>query len=83
MVAVTVADTGEGIEAEHVKRILEPFFTTRQSIGTGLGLWVTKELVTKNDSRICVRTQVGRGTVFTPLSLLGSLVNSTDGSSGG
>jgi signal transduction histidine kinase len=47
-----------------MKRIFEPFFTTKQAIGTGLGLWVTKELVQKHEGRIRVRSRVGRGTVF-------------------
>ncbi|MGA2989854.1 MAG: response regulator [Candidatus Korobacteraceae bacterium] len=64
MVRITIADTGSGISPEHMKRIFEPFFTTKQAIGTGLGLWVTKELVQKHEGRIRVRSRVGRGTVF-------------------
>jgi len=67
MIAVTVADTGEGIPAEHLKRIFEPFFTTKQSVGTGLGLWVTKELVSKNEGLIRIRSRIEKGTVTTVL----------------
>jgi PAS domain S-box-containing protein len=63
MVSLTIADTGTGISAEHRKRIFEPFFTTKKSFGTGLGLWVTSELVKKHDGRIRIRSQVGKGTV--------------------
>jgi PAS domain S-box-containing protein len=63
MVTLTIADTGTGIADEHRKRIFEPFFTTKKSFGTGLGLWVTSELVKKHDGRIRIRSQVGKGTV--------------------
>jgi PAS domain S-box-containing protein len=63
MVSLTIADTGVGISDEHRKRIFEPFFTTKKSFGTGLGLWVTSELVKKHDGRIRIRSQVGKGTV--------------------
>jgi PAS domain S-box-containing protein len=65
MAALTIADTGTGIAAEHMKRIFEPFFTTKQSIGTGLGLWVTTELIKKHEGRINVRSCPGEGTVVT------------------
>jgi PAS domain S-box-containing protein len=65
MVALTVADTGMGIAAEHRKRILEPFFTTKKSFGTGLGLWVTSEIVKKYDGKMRIRSQSGKGTVVT------------------
>ncbi|HYG99758.1 MAG TPA: PAS domain S-box protein [Terriglobales bacterium] len=63
-VRVTIADNGAGINSQHLKRIFEPFFTTKEAIGTGLGLWVTKELVNKHEGRIRVRSRVGKGTVF-------------------
>jgi signal transduction histidine kinase len=64
-IALTIADTGAGIAREHRKQIFEPFFTTKESFGTGLGLWVTGELVKKHDGRIRVRSQLGKGTVVT------------------
>jgi two-component system NtrC family sensor kinase len=54
-----------GIAAEHRKRILEPFFTTKKSFGTGLGLWVTSEIVKKYDGKMRIRSQSGKGTVVT------------------
>ena len=65
MVRLTIADSGVGIANEHRKRIFEPFFTTKKSFGTGLGLWVSSELVKKHDGRIRVRSQAGKGTVVT------------------
>jgi PAS domain S-box-containing protein len=49
-----VEDNGGGIEADHLPRIFEPFFSTKQEVGTGIGLWVTKELVEKNGGRVLV-----------------------------
>jgi signal transduction histidine kinase len=64
MVRLTVADTGAGISAENLKHIFEPFFTTKEAVGTGLGLWVTSELVKKHGGRLRVRSRLGKGTVF-------------------
>lgn len=64
MVRLTMADTGSGISPENLKQIFEPFFTTKESFGTGLGLWVTKELVKKHEGNIRVRSRIGKGTVF-------------------
>ena len=66
-VRVTVGDTGSGIEPEHMKRIFEPFYTTKVDVGTGLGLWVTQGIVKKHHGSIRVRstTKPGKsGTVF-------------------
>jgi signal transduction histidine kinase len=42
---IEVRDTGCGIPPEHLSRVFEPFFTTRGSIGTGIGLWVARQFV--------------------------------------
>ncbi len=63
-VRMAIADNGAGIAPEHVKKIFEPFFTTKQAVGTGLGLWITKELVKKNGGSIRVRSRMGQGTIF-------------------
>lgn len=60
---LTIADNGCGIRSENLKRIFEPFFTTKKSVGTGLGLWVTQELVRKHNGSIKVRSN-DKGTVF-------------------
>jgi signal transduction histidine kinase len=61
---LTIADNGCGIRAENLKRIFEPFYTTKESVGTGLGLWVTQELVRKHNGVIKVRSRKDKGTVF-------------------
>ena len=47
-VRLTVADNGSAIRPEHLQSIFEPFFTTKKEIGTGLGLWVTRQIVEKH-----------------------------------
>ncbi|HET6217565.1 MAG TPA: CHASE3 domain-containing protein [Acidobacteriaceae bacterium] len=72
---VVVADTGCGIEPENLHRIFEPFFTTKKDTGTGLGLWVSRELIEKHGGHLSVRSSAaGRrtGTVFS-LFLPGSI----------
>ena len=65
-VRITVADTGEGIRADIRNRLFEPFQTTKEQTGTGLGLWVSKGIVEKH--RGCIRMRSRReephGTVF-------------------
>ena len=65
-VRITIADTGMGIPAELQRRIFEPFFTTKQETGTGLGLWLTKNIVEKHRGTIRVSSSnTGKtGTVF-------------------
>jgi signal transduction histidine kinase len=55
-IRVTVADTGQGIPSHLVKRVFEAFVTTKESTGTGLGLWVTEEIVSKHKGRIALRS---------------------------
>lgn len=64
---ITVADTGSGIPPSVLQHIFDPFFTTKLDTGTGLGLWVSKELVEKQGGRLRVRsTAFGphTGTIF-------------------
>lgn len=66
-VRVTIADTGRGIQRSEMGHLFEPFYTTKQDIGTGLGLWISSGIVEKHQGRIHVRstTTAGRsGTVF-------------------
>jgi signal transduction histidine kinase len=65
---VTVADTGPGIPAADRKRIFEAFFTTKGAGGTGLGLWVSRDIVDRHKGKLRMRSSQDaghHGTVFT------------------
>lgn len=65
-VRITIADTGEGISPEIRSHLFEPFQTTKEQTGTGLGLWVSKGIIEKHGGRIRTKTRRGtlHGTVF-------------------
>ncbi len=65
-IRITLADSGQGIDAAVLPRIFEPFFTTKGSIGNGLGLWVCKQIIEKHSGTIKVRSRInaGHGTTF-------------------
>jgi PAS domain S-box-containing protein len=66
-VQMEIEDDGPGVATENLGRIFEPFFTTKQDVGTGLGLWVSREIVERQGGNICVGSRKdGRpGAVFT------------------
>ena len=64
---VTIADTGEGVPVQMRKTIFEPFISTKESTGTGLGLWVSDGIVKKHKGHIALRSRTDEalhGTVF-------------------
>jgi PAS domain S-box-containing protein len=84
VVQVTIEDNGAGISAAHIDKIFEPFFTTKKDVGTGLGLWVTREIIQRHGGTIQVRSgnQNGvQGSVFSIIlpcsSANGNQANST------
>jgi two-component system sensor histidine kinase HydH len=62
-VTLSVTDTGEGMSAEEVGKLFEPFYTTKPS-GTGLGLTVVSRVVEQNGGRVSVKSARGEGTTF-------------------
>jgi PAS domain S-box-containing protein len=67
-VLFTIADTGSGIAENALNRLFEPFFTTKGTIGTGLGLWVSQEIINRHHGCIRFRSRQSpahHGTVFT------------------
>ena len=71
---IVVSDTGHGIPRQHVSRVLEPFFTTKGNLGTGIGLWVAKQLVERHGGQISISSSTEPGnsgtvvTIFFPFS---------------
>ena len=64
-VELTIEDTGQGIPKEHLKKIFEPFFSTKPpGEGTGLGLFVTRSIIEKLGGEMDVESQLGQGTRF-------------------
>ncbi len=55
-IALTIADTGTGIPEHQITRIFEPFFTTKGHGGTGLGLWISSEILSRHSGSIRIRS---------------------------
>lgn len=62
-VEISVRDDGDGISPEHAVRLFQPYFTTKKH-GTGLGLFVTRQLVEDHGGTVAFASQAGQGTVF-------------------
>ncbi len=67
-IRITIADTGHGMSPAVRARIFEPFYTTKDLNGTGLGLWISSGIVNRHQGRLTLRTTdhpIHHGTVFT------------------
>lgn len=62
-VEIAVRDTGPGIAEEHLQRLFEPFFSTKQD-GMGMGLAICKTTAESHGGRLTVESELGRGAVF-------------------
>jgi signal transduction histidine kinase len=63
-IQLQIADSGQGIAPEHLGKIFDPFFSTKEH-GTGLGLALTQQIVSEHGGTIGVESALGRGTTFT------------------
>lgn len=63
-VRVVIVDDGQGIPERVRGQIFNPFFSTKEEQGTGLGLWVSRQIINRHGGSIRFRTKVGRGTCF-------------------
>jgi signal transduction histidine kinase len=62
---IEVSDNGSGMDEKIKRKIFEPFFTTKEAIkGSGLGLYVSKDLIEKLNGHISVESIAGRGSTF-------------------
>jgi len=64
-VFISVRDTGKGITPEEMKRLFQPFYTTKKGTGTGLGLTIARDIVERHRGRIKVESEPGQGATFT------------------
>jgi signal transduction histidine kinase len=64
LLSITIADQGSGMSNETLRRIFDPYFTTKAENGTGLGLAIVARLVQANRGFIHVKTKLGQGTEF-------------------
>lgn len=64
-IEVEVKDNGAGIAPDLLEQIFEPFFSTKGSNGTGLGLPICKGIIDNHEGQIRVDSRLGRGTTFT------------------
>ncbi|MCZ8514028.1 ATP-binding protein [Paenibacillus filicis] len=62
-VAIQVADNGCGIPEEVIRKLGQPFFTTKEK-GTGLGLTVSKEIILNHHGSLSITSETGKGTTF-------------------
>jgi PAS domain S-box-containing protein len=90
-ISVSIVDTGMGVKPQDSKRLFEPFFSTKSTKGTGLGLWISRGIIQKYEGRISFRSlRRTNGTftcfkVFLPSSGTAALISapSTDVSAAG
>lgn len=74
-IQITIRDDGAGIKMEDLERVFEPFFTTKGELGTGIGLWVAKQLVEKRGGQISIASSAGAEnsgttvTIFIPVAV--------------
>lgn len=81
LVEVTIGDNGTGMPAEQLKQIFDPFFTTKpRGKGTGLGLYICRQIVDEHDGSIQIESTLGEGTtVIVTLPAAGARDRSTYG----
>jgi len=56
-VRITILDTGSGIKPQDKNHLFQPFFTTKADVGTGLGLWITRNIIVKHHGQIRVKSK--------------------------
>jgi signal transduction histidine kinase len=71
--SVTIADTGHGIDPAILPHLFEPFFTTKGENGTGLGLWVSREILAKHGASIRLKSNSRSGSPSGPTGTLFSI----------
>ena len=81
-IQIVVRDNGTGISQENLPKVFEPFFTTKGDLGTGIGLWVAKQLIDARGGQISISSTTEQGksgttvTIFIPFALRPSQLES-------
>jgi two-component system CAI-1 autoinducer sensor kinase/phosphatase CqsS len=75
---ITVADNGTGIQSDDLKKILEPFFSTNDAIGHGLGLFFCQKVVAACKGQLSIKSTFGHSTTITIELPIHSLAAQTD-----
>jgi signal transduction histidine kinase len=68
-VEVDFSDNGVGIQQEHLDKVFEPFFTTKSNLGTGIGLWIVKQLIEKRGGKVTITSTTQRTVRGTTISI--------------
>ena len=68
-IILTIADNGTGIAPDTMKNVYKPFYTTKGIGGTGLGLWISSEIVERHHGRLLVRSSQLRNRSYTVFEL--------------
>jgi signal transduction histidine kinase len=82
-IELIIRDEGAGIDPKHLDKIYDPFFTTKGERGTGIGLWVSRQLVEKRGGRITIASSTDAAdsgtsaTIFLPVADPGTLPSGT------
>jgi signal transduction histidine kinase len=82
---VAVSDTGPGIRRENIGRVFDAFFTTKGNLGTGIGLWVARQIVERHGGQISISSSTERddsGTLVTVDLPFGRLLRKTPKANG-
>lgn len=66
---VVISDNGRGIRREHLSKVFEPFFTTKGNLGTGIGLWVARELAEGHGGQISISSNTESGDSGTTVTI--------------
>ena len=65
-IQTVISDSGTGMSEEHLNKIYDPFFTTKEvGKGTGLGLPISQAIIAEHNATIAVNSRINRGTTFT------------------
>jgi PAS domain S-box-containing protein len=68
-IQTVVQDSGTGIAPEHVEKVFDPFFTTKGELGTGIGLWVARQLVERRGGQISLASSREKGNSGTTITI--------------